>query len=593
MLSGQSRPPTTAVTCCWPSSVQVSVQAARPVVLGGLGGVIGQGPLADDVERHRRPADRGAVDDALVVDRLAQHQHRQLDRRPDERRVGRHARRDDVVGGGLHLQVELAVLGAAEEEHVVVQGGQLRGLPGPDPPPAAEDLLELVGAVVEGEGLDDLGLVRVAVVGGPDERPGTMLPSASTTRPAIEAFPPPRGRVVEVGLPVTAIGWMETWVRSTGVVVVVVSPVFGAGRALPSCLEQPARSGSSNDQAAQPGRDQPPHGLLREGGGHRRRLASVPPDDDVGRHLDLAPDVAQRHHAALGSGHRRQRPHLLVAHHDARSGGRGGVNPDRQAPQQPVDVAPGVDPAHQLLAEEAALGERHGVELEERLLGDRLLVDVEPLAGDAGPHPGGFEGRQAGGGEPRRPERRPHAGQFPDRADEVRPRRPARPVGAPDHAGWPRRRGPPSPGHVGVGLGRERPARRRPPPGRRPPGPAAIRQPQSPVRSSTSALIRILNRRSEAARPSPRPTSQSSQASSPTRGAAGRCRACPGAGAGGRGPPARRPRAAMSWERRLWRNERRRGRSRAPPRGRSGRRGRRRRRRRAPRPGDRRSRRPP
>ena len=43
----------------------------------------------------------------------------------------------------------------------------------------------------------------------------------------------------------------------------------------------------------------------------------------------------------------------------------------------------GVDAAHELLAEEAALGERHRVALEERLLRDRRLVDVDALARDA------------------------------------------------------------------------------------------------------------------------------------------------------------------------------------------------------------------
>ena len=46
-------------------------------------------------------------------------------------------------------------------------------------------------------------------------------------------------------------------------------------------------------------------------------------------------------------------------------------------------MAAGVDAAHELLAEEAALGERHRVLLEERLLRDRRLVDVDRLQRDA------------------------------------------------------------------------------------------------------------------------------------------------------------------------------------------------------------------
>src|SRR5581483_12381839 len=97
-------------------------------------------------------------------------------------------------------------------------------------------------------------------------------------------------------------------------------------------------------------------------------------------------------------------------------------------------VAPGVDPAHQLLAEEAAFGERDGVEFEEGLLGNGPLVDVEALAGDAGPHPGRLEGEEPGGTEPRRPERRPQPFELADGADEIGAGRPARPVG-PDQPG--------------------------------------------------------------------------------------------------------------------------------------------------------------
>src|SRR5947207_14286442 len=121
--------------------------------------------------------------------------------------------------------------------------------------------------------------------------PGTGFPSESTTRPAIVALPPPIGRVVVVGLPVTAIGCSDTRVRSTGSVLVVVSPVFGAGSALPSCLEHPANSGRNSTRPAAatdvrtPGARGCPPEILRplpQRGGHGRRLAPVPADDDVG-----------------------------------------------------------------------------------------------------------------------------------------------------------------------------------------------------------------------------------------------------------------------------------------------------------------------
>jgi hypothetical protein len=63
------------------------------------------------------------VDDAFVVDRLAEHQHRQLDRRPDERLVGGHARGHHDVDGRFHLEVDLALLGVPEEEDVVLERG--------------------------------------------------------------------------------------------------------------------------------------------------------------------------------------------------------------------------------------------------------------------------------------------------------------------------------------------------------------------------------------------------------------------------------------------------------------------------------------
>ena len=129
----------------------------------------------------------------------------------------------------------------------------------------------------------------------------------------------------------------------------------------------------------------------------------------------------------------------------------------QSTPQQPVHVTPGVDAADQLLAEEAALGERDGVELQEGLLGDRPLVDVEPLAGDAGPHPGRLVGGQPGGAEPRRRQRRPQPGQL--RRPGRRGRRPAaRPASRPGRAGSHRLR---AHGTCGCSLARQcRPAGR-------------------------------------------------------------------------------------------------------------------------------------
>jgi hypothetical protein len=82
--------------------------------------------------------------------------------------------------------------------------------------------------------------------------PATGVPEESTTRPLIDAFPPPSGRVVDVGLPSTAIGSSDTAVRLIGSVVVVLSSGRGGGRALPSSFEQEASSGSSSTRPLNP-----------------------------------------------------------------------------------------------------------------------------------------------------------------------------------------------------------------------------------------------------------------------------------------------------------------------------------------------------
>ena len=86
------------------------------------------------------------------------------------------------------------------------------------------------------------------------------------------------------------------------------------------------------------------------------RTITSPPGSTV-RRIVAERDVA---------GRSRDGPDLLVVgdHHGAARERRVGAQPA----QQPVDVAAAVDAAHQLLAEEASLRERHRVALEERLL---------------------------------------------------------------------------------------------------------------------------------------------------------------------------------------------------------------------------------
>ena len=85
----------------------------------------------------------------------------------------------------------------------------------------------------------------------------------------------------------------------------------------------------------------------------------------------------------LGRGDARERADDLVA--DDHLGTRDRpVALDRvESAQEPVHVPATVDAAHELLAEEAALGERDRIELELGLLRNRLVVDVDGLERDA------------------------------------------------------------------------------------------------------------------------------------------------------------------------------------------------------------------
>src|SRR5207302_6886345 len=102
------------------------------------------------------------------------------------------------------------------------------------------------------------------------------------------------------------------------------------------------------------------------------------PRGDRSAGLDLAADHGQTD----GAGRARDGADLFPA------GDHGRTTRNRcvraQTAQQTVDVTAGVDPAHELLAQEATLGERDRVALEEGLLRDRRLVDVETLTGNTG-----------------------------------------------------------------------------------------------------------------------------------------------------------------------------------------------------------------
>src|SRR4029079_16570764 len=114
----------------------------------------------------------------------------------------------------------------------------------------------------------------------------------------------------------------------------------------------------------------------------RGGLAGGPAERHVGGGFDLTADGGQRDARTPGGygPDARERADDLVAGDDVgRDRGRhAGV--EAHPAQEAVDVAAGVDAAHELLAEEAALGERDGVELEERLLRDGRVVDVDAEA---------------------------------------------------------------------------------------------------------------------------------------------------------------------------------------------------------------------
>ena len=151
-----------------------------------------------------------------------------------------------------------------------------------------------------------------------------------------------------------------------------------------------------------------------------------------------------------------------------------------------------VDAAHELLAEEAALGERHRVALQERLLRDRRARRCRPAARGM-PCSIRHASNAATGSTDVERRRAASIASRPDRRSSAAPRVPA-----------------PRATCAAVASGRRdasaRDRRRR----RRMPA-------TSPVRSTTSAFTRILNRSSDAASCAPRPASQSSHASSPTR----------------------------------------------------------------------------
>ena len=107
---------------------------------------------------------------------------------------------------------------------------------------------------------------------------------------------------------------------------------------------------------------------------------------DRRRRFDLAAHVAERAGAAARAGATLVSvPTTLPSTHDLGADRRPVALDVGEPAQEPVHVAAAVDAAHELLAEEAALGERHRVALEERLLRDRRVVDVDALARDRPP----------------------------------------------------------------------------------------------------------------------------------------------------------------------------------------------------------------
>ena len=185
----------------------------------------------------------------------------------------------------------------------------------------------------------------------------------------------------------------------------------------------------------------------------------------------------------------RDRPDRLVAVDELGTARRPRTVEQLEAAQQPVDVTPGVDAAHELLAQEAALRERHRVALEERFLRDRLVVEVEALARDTLLDPQGLvRVVSAAVGHTRRTQG------FADCDEASAGPTTSKPLGA----GTTRT---PEASRATVSTSCDR-------------GPRTERQPNASVRSTTSALTRMRYRFSDSASCGPAPGSASSQSSS-------------------------------------------------------------------------------
>src|SRR3954454_15675509 len=93
----------------------------------------------------------------------------------------------------------------------------------------------------------------------------------------------------------------------------------------------------------------------------------------------LAADERQADRPELRRDDRRpEPPHHLLAEAQLASGGRRLAQ--AQAEQAAVGLAAVVEARNGLLADVAALGERHGALVEARLLGDHAVIQVEPVA---------------------------------------------------------------------------------------------------------------------------------------------------------------------------------------------------------------------
>ncbi len=150
----------------------------------------------------------------------------------------------------------------------------------------------------------------------------------------------------------------------------------------------------------------------------RRRRPLVPGHGHRRPGLDLAPDVAEGDDAAWTLGDAGQHPDVPSVGLKSGTAGRAlAVKPE--PPQQPIHVAPAVDARDQLLAEEAALRERHRVPLEQGLLGNGLLVEVEALAWDSGTDARGFRGSGVDRDRSRSHERSANLVDFRRRRHEV------------------------------------------------------------------------------------------------------------------------------------------------------------------------------